>query len=130
MIGGAGVDTLTGGNGNDILNGQEGNDNLDGGTGNDIFAFAASFGRDRITGFDSNPNGGQDYLDLVQLGINAGNFASSVSITGNNGNTVVTIGTDNITLVGVNSNTVTIGDFYLEMPNTLASNNGNGSLIV
>lgn len=63
MIGGAGVDTLTGGNGDDILNGQEGNDNLDGGTGNDIFAFAANFGRDRITGFDSNPNGGQDYLD-------------------------------------------------------------------
>ncbi|WFW11104.1 heme peroxidase [Citrobacter freundii] len=130
MIGGAGVDTLTGGNGDDILNGQEGNDNLDGGTGNDIFAFAANFGRDRITGFDSNPNGGQDYLDLVQLGINAGNFASSVSITGSNGNTIVTIGADNITLVGVNSSTVTIGDFYLETPNTLASNNGNGSLIV
>ena len=130
MIGGAGVDTLTGGNGDDILNGQEGNDNLDGGTGNDIFAFATNFGRDRITGFDSNPNGGQDYLDLVQLGINAGNFASSVSITGSNGNTIVTIGADNITLVGVNSSTVTIGDFYLETPNTLASNNGNGSLIV
>jgi hypothetical protein len=31
------------------------------------------------------------------LGINAGNFASNVSITGNNGNTIVTIGTDTIT---------------------------------
>ncbi|MDO3404655.1 hypothetical protein QWI28_06575 [Citrobacter freundii] len=64
------------------------------------------------------------------LGINAGNFASNVSITGNNGNTIVTIGTDTITLVGVNSTTVNIGDFYLEMPTTLASNNGNSSLIV
>lgn len=130
MIGGAGADTLSGGSGDDILNGQEGNDILDGGAGSDIFAFGANFGQDRITGFDSNPNGGQDFLDLVLLGINAGNFASSVSITGNNGNTIVTIGTDTITLVGVNSNTVNIGDFYLEMPTTLASNNGNSSLIV
>lgn len=130
MIGGAGTDTLSGGSGDDILNGQEGNDILDGGAGSDIFAFGANFGQDRITGFDSNPNGGQDFLDLVLLGINAGNFASSVSITGNNGNTIVTIGTDTITLVGVNSTTVNIGDFYLEMPTTLASNNGNSSLIV
>lgn len=130
MIGGAGADTLSGGSGDDILNGQEGNDILDGGAGSDIFAFGANFGQDRITGFDSNPNGGQDFLDLVLLGINAGNFASSVSITGNNGNTIVTIGTDTITLVGVNSTTVNIGDFYLEMPTTLASNNGNSSLIV
>lgn len=130
MIGGAGADTLSGGNGDDILNGQEGNDILDGGTGSDIFAFGANFGQDRITGFDSNPNGGQDFLDLVLLGINAENFASSVSITGNNGNTIVTIGTDTITLVGVNSTTVNMGDFYLEMPTTLASNNGNSSLIV
>lgn len=130
MIGGAGADTLSGGSGDDILNGQEGNDILDGGTGSDIFAFGANFGQDRITGFDSNPNGGQDFLDLVLLGINAGNFASNVSITGNNGNTIVTIGTDTITLVGVNSTTVNMGDFYLEMPTTLASNNGNSSLIV
>ena len=130
MIGGAGADTLSGGSGDDILNGQEGNDILDGGAGSDIFAFGANFGQDRITGFDSNPNGGQDFLDLVLLGINAGNFASNVSITGNNGNTIVTIGTDTITLVGVNSTTVNIGDFYLEMPTTLASNNGNSSLIV
>lgn len=130
MIGGVGADTLSGGNGDDILNGQEGNDILDGGTGSDIFAFGANFGQDRITGFDSNPNGGQDFLDLVLLGINAENFASSVSITGNNGNTIVTIGTDTITLVGVNSTTVNMGDFYLEMPTTLASNNGNSSLIV
>ncbi|GDX03920.1 peroxidase family protein [Buttiauxella sp. A111] len=129
MIGGAGADVMAGGTGNDILNGQAGNDNMDGGTGEDIFAFSASFGQDRITGFDSAPAGGQDYLDLSLLGITAGNFAANVGISGSGGNTVVTVGADTITLVGVNSTTVTIGDFILEIPSTFAANNGNSSLI-
>lgn len=129
MIGGAGADVLAGGVGNDILNGQAGNDNMDGGTGDDIFAFSASFGQDRITGFDSNANGGQDYLDLSLLGITSDTFAGSVVINGSNGNTIVTVGTDAITLVGINATTVNIGDFILEIPNTFAANNGNNSLI-
>ena len=129
MIGGAGADVLSGSIGNDILNGQAGNDTMDGGTGNDIFAFSASFGQDRITGFDSNAVGGQDYLDLSLLGITSGGFNGNVAITGNNGNTVVTVGADVITLVGVNSTTVNIGDFILELPSTFAANNGNNSLI-
>lgn len=129
MLGGAGVDTLSGGTGNDRLNGGTGNDTLDGGTGNDIFAFSASFGQDRINGFDSNATGGQDFLDLSLMGITSGNFASSVAITGNAGNTFVTVGADVITLVGVNSTTVNIGDFILEIPSNFAANNGNNSLI-
>nr|WP_279630501.1 peroxidase family protein [Buttiauxella warmboldiae] len=129
MIGGAGDDTLTAGTGADILNGETGNDIMDGGTGNDIFAFSASFGQDRINGFDSNANGGQDYLDLSLLGITSVNFASSVGIAANGGNTLVTVGTDVITLVGVNSTTVNMGDFILEIPSAFAVNNGNSELI-
>ena len=129
LFGGAGVDTLSGGTGNDRLNGQAGNDIMDGGTGNDIFAFSASFGQDRISGFDSNATGGQDYLDLSLLGITSSTFASNVAIGGGGGNTTVTIGADTITLVGVNSTTVNIGDFVLEIPTPFAANNGNNSLI-
>jgi len=85
--------------------------------------------QDRITGFDSNANGGQDYLDLSLLGITSDTFAGSVVINGSNGNTIVTVGTDAITLVGINATTVNIGDFILEIPNTFAANNGNNSLI-
>ncbi|SUW63931.1 Cyclolysin [Buttiauxella agrestis] len=129
LFGGAGVDTLSGGTGNDRLNGQAGNDIMDGGTGNDIFAFSASFGQDRINGFDSNATGGQDYLDLSLLGITSSTFASNVAIGGSGGNTTVTIGADTITLVGVNSTTVNMGDFVLEIPTPFAANNGNNSLI-
>jgi Ca2+-binding RTX toxin-like protein len=129
IIGGAGADTISGGTGDDVINGQAGNDTMDGGTGNDIFAFSANLGQDRITGFDSNANGGQDYLDLSLLGIHSGNFASRVGIAANSGNTVVTVDGDSITLVGINSTTVTLGDFILEIPATVAVNNENISLI-
>ena len=78
---------------------------------------------------DSNAVGGQDYLDLSLLGITAGSFNGNVAITGNNGNTVVTVGADVSNVVGVNSITVNIGDFILELPSTFAANNGNNSLI-
>lgn len=129
MIGGAGADTISGGTGDDVINGQTGNDTMEGGTGNDIFAFSANLGQDRITGFDSNANGGQDYLDFSLLGINSGNFANRVGIAANSGNTVVTVDGDSITLVGINSTTVTLGDFILEIPTTVAVNNDNISLI-
>ncbi|AFJ48176.1 peroxidase family protein [Shimwellia blattae] len=129
MTGGAGADTLSGGNGNDILNGQEGNDILDGGGGSDIFAFSTNFGQDRVLGFDSNINGGQDYLDLVMLGVNAGNFASRVAITGSNGNTVVSVDGGTIILEGTNAASVTIDDFYLETPVAPFSTNDNNFLI-
>ena len=119
LQGGAGNDKLTGGAGNDRLEGGQGDDIMTGGAGNDTFVFSAGFGRDRITsGFDSNPSGGQDYLDVSLFGIDVTNFASSVKIAGGTGNsTVITIGdpanANVITLENVNSKSVNIDDFIL-----------------
>lgn len=114
LTGGAGVDTLTGGVGDDRMVGGAGNDVMDGGTGNDTFAFATGFGRDRITGFDSNPNGGgQDHIELGGYGITANNFASRVSIAASGGDTTITVGGEVITLAGVAVSTVNISDFNL-----------------
>jgi Ca2+-binding RTX toxin-like protein len=116
ITGGAGADTLDGGAGDDRLVGGAGNDSMNGGVGNDSFVFAAGFGRDTITGFDADPAGGQDLLDISAFGITAATFASSVTIADLGNDMSVTIGADVITLLGVtgvNPNTLTQADFLL-----------------
>lgn len=119
LRGGAGNDTMTGGTGNDRLEGGQGADRMAGGAGDDTFVFSKGFGRDRITnGFDSNPTGGQDHLELSLFGIGVANFTSSVKIAGGAGNsTVITIGDavngDVITLENVNAKSINIDDFIL-----------------
>ena len=81
LIGGAGADTLRGLDGNDRLQGGAGNDILDGGLGNDILVFGAGFGSDSVLGFDSDPLGGQDLLDLSALGVTSATFAARVHVT-------------------------------------------------
>jgi Ca2+-binding RTX toxin-like protein len=122
VVGNAGADSLIGSAGNDTLRGGAGNDALDGGLGNDVFVFEAGFGTDRITGFDANATGGQDLLDLRPLGITAANFNASVSfvlsdIDGAGAlDTLITIGTGHIEVLGVNgvgANAISQGDFIL-----------------
>lgn len=116
-----GNDTINAGGGNDILIGGDGNDTLIGGTGFDTFVFETSgFDSDTITGtlatelFDSVGGvGAQDFLDISGLGITNATFAGSVSIAASGVDTVITIGADQITLVGVNSATVDVTDFIL-----------------
>jgi Ca2+-binding RTX toxin-like protein len=120
-----GADIIDAGGSNDVIIGGSGNDTMNGGAGNDIFQFAVGYGNDVINGFDANPGGGQDLLDITgyvpttgpDLFINSGTFASHVSIQVVAGNTVVTIdGSDSITLngiTGVGANSVTIADFLL-----------------
>lgn len=122
LIGGDGNDVLRGMSGNDIIDGGAGDDELFGGAGNDVFVFAMGSGADRIVtvneagGFDFNPTGGQDLLDISARGITQATFAASVSITAAGGDTVVNfLGTDDsITLVGVsNPASITQQDFVL-----------------
>jgi Ca2+-binding RTX toxin-like protein len=104
---------LSGGVGADSLNGGTGNDLMNGGAGLDVFLFAAGFGHDVITGFDSNPANGQDLLDLAALGINAANFGSAVVIAADGAHTSISIGADSILLLGVNAATLDASDFIL-----------------
>jgi Ca2+-binding RTX toxin-like protein len=114
LNGGAGADTLNGGDGNDRLTGGAGNDTLDGGAGSDVFVFfPAGFGNDRINGFDANPAGGQDLMDISGLGIRAATFAANVQLIGSAAGTTVAIGADTIMLTGINAATIDASDFLL-----------------
>jgi Tol biopolymer transport system component/Ca2+-binding RTX toxin-like protein len=61
--GGDGNDLLFGNAGSDTLNGGSGNDLLTGGSASDQFVFAAGFGKDIITDFES----GHDKIDLFAV---------------------------------------------------------------
>ncbi|WP_223547101.1 VCBS domain-containing protein [Pseudomonas sp. A-B-19] len=114
MLGGLANDILVGGAGDDLFFGGLGDDTLNGGLGNDTFAFAAAgFGNDSIQGFDVNPAGGQDLLNIAGLGISSETFAASVSIAADGADTVIGIGVDSIRLVGVNSAGIDQTDFIL-----------------
>jgi Ca2+-binding RTX toxin-like protein len=116
LNGKAGNDRLSGGRGDDALNGGAGNDILEGGRDDDTFVFTVGFGDDRIKDFDANANGGQDLLDISDLGITSANFAASVAIFDVGRDTLVVIGDDSILLEGVNgsgNNAITQNDFLL-----------------
>ena len=57
-----------------------GNDLINGGPGPDTFVFKPGFGNDRITGFDANPSGGQDLIELSGFDITADTFADHVAM--------------------------------------------------
>lgn len=116
LNGGGGADTLSGGDGNDILNGGAGNDALNGNGGQNTFVFSGAWGRDTITGFDANPAGGQDLLDIRATGITAATFASQVSMVNQGGNVVITIGGQQIVLAGVTTAAINQTDFILFGP--------------
>jgi Ca2+-binding RTX toxin-like protein len=116
LKGGVGNDTLRGGAGNDRLEGRAGNDLLQDSEGNDIFVFGTpGFGADTVSGFDANPLGGQDLLDISGLGITAASFRSSVNIADLGADLRVTIGSfGSFVLQGVGDPaTLTIDDFLL-----------------
>jgi Ca2+-binding RTX toxin-like protein len=113
LDGGAGVDSLSGGDGNDRLTGGTGGDAMNGGLGNDIFVFLTGSGADVIAGFDGNPTNGQDRLDVQGMGVTAANFGAAVTIAQSGADTLITIGTDTITLVSVNASTITQADFII-----------------
>ena len=120
LIGNSGDNTLSGLDGADVIDGRGGNDTLNGGNLNDVFKFQAAFGDDRVLGFDSSPQGGQDRIDVSAFGITTVDFNERVTISSPNPNradTLVTIedslgaveGT--IRLIGVATRTIDGSDF-------------------
>jgi Ca2+-binding RTX toxin-like protein len=105
LVGGTGKDVLNGGPGNDYLFGGPGNDKLTGGVGADTFVFQAGFGKDVVTDFQASQG---DKIDLRQLDVS---FADLVLTDAGHHTTVVTIGTDSITLNGVDASHLHQNDF-------------------
>ena len=112
--GGAGNDTLTGNAGADTIRGGGGIDASTPGTGNDIIAAGlGDSGTHTVVGFDANPTGGQDVVDVRSMGVTVANFATAVVRTHVGADTRITIGAMVILLRGVNVTTVTSQDFIL-----------------
>jgi Ca2+-binding RTX toxin-like protein len=109
--GGAGDDTIFVLGGIDIINGDTGNDIMDGGLGNDVFIFELNSGADKIFSFDSDPLGGQDLLDISELGATELSFATDVAIAQVGSDTQLHIGGSIINLVGINMATIDYSDF-------------------
>ncbi|MGQ0674409.1 MAG: peroxidase family protein [Hyphomicrobium sp.] len=110
LSGGIGSDILIGGAGVDVLNGGAGDDQMNGGAGTDTIVLEPGFGNDTVAGFDANPAGGQDLIDVSGLGITADLFATAISISGV-GVTTIEVGGGTITLLAVNSANVDETDF-------------------
>jgi Ca2+-binding RTX toxin-like protein len=104
--GDAGDDALFGNAGKDLLDGGTGNDALHGGAGRDTFVFQVGFGNDII--FDYSP--GFDLIDLNAL--NVSDFTTLMSNTADvNGNAIITIDGNTLTLNGVTKSQLTQLDF-------------------
>jgi Ca2+-binding RTX toxin-like protein len=97
-------DTLDGGAGKDTLIGGIGDDLLTGGTGADVFKFFANEGNDTITDFDLS-SGDVIHLDGVTS-------VEDFGVTHVDGNTVISFGTSEITVEGVELTAQEILDSY------------------
>ncbi|SDY45461.1 peroxidase family protein [Nitrosomonas sp. Nm33] len=115
LTGSAGNDTINGGWGRDTITGGAGDDFLNGGTGFDSFVFnTAGFGNDTIGGgatelFDAigGTASTQDLIDLRGLGLTF----TDLTITQVGTDTLITIGADSITLLGVKAAKIDSTDF-------------------
>ena len=119
--------TIDGGLGNDYLSGSAFDDILIGGAGNDTLDLrmggndtldyrTAGFGNDTVVGFDSDPAGGQDLIDLTGRGFTAASIGSApgsaIIVRAIDGtDTQIRIGGDTIRLQGVDVSTITASDF-------------------
>jgi serralysin len=107
LAGGAGDDALDGGNGRDTVNGGTGDDVLTGGNGPDQFVFNAGFGDDVITDFKDN--------DRIQFDDELFESPEAVLMASEQvgENTVITAGTNTVTLLGVQLSSLQANDFSI-----------------
>ena len=107
LDGGAGNDDLDGGNGKDTVNGGTGDDDLTGGNGPDLFVFNAGFGDDVITDFKNN--------DHIQFDDELFESPEAVLMASEQvgEDTVITAGTNTVTLLGVQLSSLQADDFSI-----------------
>jgi Ca2+-binding RTX toxin-like protein len=106
IVGTGGDDTINGGNGKDTLRGGDGNDILTGGNGSDTFVFGPAFGNDTVTDFGNGP----DHIEFDHTVF--ANFAAVQAAMHQVGaDTVITHGTDSVTLQHVTATSLHASDF-------------------
>jgi len=103
LFGGAGDDTILGGNGKDDITGGLGDDSLTGGNASDTFIFAEGDGTDTITDYEVG-------LDLI--GLSGGLTFNDLVFSGND-IILTSINETLATLTGVDTTTLTSGDFVI-----------------
>ena len=107
MNGSAGNDELNGGNGNDSMNGGTSDDVMDGGNGGDLFILNDDFGDDVITDFEGN--------DRIQFDDELFATPAAVLLAAQQvgDDTVITAGTNSVTLLGVELSSLQANDFTI-----------------
>ncbi|ESQ74630.1 calcium-binding protein [Asticcacaulis sp. AC402] len=92
------VNILIGNDGDNVLNGKSGADTMTGGLGSDTFLFQTSSGADRITDFNAGQN------DWININAYSGGVVNGGGVTitdAGGGNTLITMGANSITVLGV-----------------------------
>jgi Ca2+-binding RTX toxin-like protein len=109
LRGGGGDDRLYGGDGADNLRGGVGSDSLTGGAGDDVFRFGASDvgGTDHVMDFTI----GEDVMDLRGSGFASFDAVVSAATEDDEGNTVISAGTQTIVVHAVALNQWSESDF-------------------
>lgn len=107
LAGTAGVDHIFGEAGRDRINGRGGDDVLSGGADGDRFVFNGAFGHDIITGFDTLQRG-----EVISLaGVQGFRDLVAHHLTEVDGDAVISVGANTLTLQGVTADSLTAGDF-------------------
>lgn len=105
LKGHSGDDHLRGGSGNDRLRGNDGDDLLKGEAGDDTFIFDESWGHDTVADFDVTGNEKLDFRNISEIA-----DMSDLTINYGTNDTVITFGSDMITLQGT-TETLQADDF-------------------
>jgi VCBS repeat-containing protein len=110
LTGTAGVDHIFGEAGRDQINGRGGDDVLSGGADADRFVFNGNFGQDIITDFDTLQRG--ETISLAGIdGLRCFHDLVTHHLTEVDGNAVISVGANTLTLQGVMADSLTAGDF-------------------
>lgn len=111
LFGGSQDDRIHGGAGHDTVHGNNGNDLLSGGTDSDLFVFDNSFGTDTITDFDALSGFEKIDLSAVSAITSFADLADNHLSTNANGDAVISVGFNTITLLGVTASSLDASDF-------------------
>ncbi|MEO1151642.1 MAG: hypothetical protein AAFW83_11740 [Pseudomonadota bacterium] len=111
LNGGTDNDRLFGGAGFDTLNGGAGDDMLSGNFNWDLFVFEDGFGNDVITDFNVANAFERIDLSMVTEITDFQDLTDNHLSTDGNGDAVISVGSDTITLIGVDAGTLTAAEF-------------------